>query len=234
MPRKNISLQFGCPENLTTLKPAQQGYFSCQHCPHKVQDFRNKTLEEINQFAKHSNKQICGIFGRDQLSQQFLKVAAMSLIIGASGFSVQAQSCPSPNSEFPKPTLDTDTARTIPLTPPPPPIDAVVGIFEPYYRPEPAFGYEEFYKEIGRQVKWPEGLTEDGTLYLKFSIDSTGRVYNLEVIRSFDPTAAVAVINSLSILDFRFIPAKDSDGNPINSKLVLPIRFRLKGKAEED
>ena len=70
---KNITIEFHCLESLDDA-------LFCDKCSHRVIDFTNKTDQELRKEIEKSNRTVCGLFKKSQLSSQFLKYAAATFI----------------------------------------------------------------------------------------------------------------------------------------------------------
>lgn len=85
---KDIKLSFQCPMDWNSMKDAEGGKY-CDSCKHIVHDFTNARPCEVKALLE-SNTRVCGRFKRSQMSANFLKYAAAT-VIAASG--VAANSC---------------------------------------------------------------------------------------------------------------------------------------------
>ena len=70
---KNITIEFHCLESLDDA-------LFCDKCSRRVIDFTNKTDSELRKEIENSNRTVCGLFKKSQLSNQFLKYAAATFI----------------------------------------------------------------------------------------------------------------------------------------------------------
>jgi len=89
------------------------------------------------------------------------------------------------------------------------------------YRPEWISGMitDADYPQTARK----EGV--EGSVKAVVLIDSSGNVQKVEIIDSSDPRFAAVVQEKLKTAKFK--PALDSQGRPINVRMVLPIIFKL-------
>src|SRR5687767_13728029 len=78
---KNIALKFSCTEKL---EQKHGGRLFCSKCTHHVIDFTSKSSEELQDEINKSTRSVCGVFKRSQLSDQFLKYAAATVIATSS------------------------------------------------------------------------------------------------------------------------------------------------------
>lgn len=64
----------------------------------------------------------------------------------------------------------------------------------------------------------------EGKVYVEFVVDKQGKVKDAKVLRGLDPKldqVAISAVNGMPA----WIPAKDASGAPMDSKMVLPIKF---------
>jgi hypothetical protein len=76
-PISNITLEFPCRENWDQMEVVPGGKL-CTACACVVKDFRDCSKEDLTH-ALRTQSHVCGIFNRNQLSQTFLKAAAIAL-----------------------------------------------------------------------------------------------------------------------------------------------------------
>jgi hypothetical protein len=87
-PITNVSLKFPCMEDWNKMDTSS-GERICGRCQHKVIDFTNMNDEEFQKHLK-SAEHVCGRFKKSQLSNEFLKYAAATLIAAST---IGAASC---------------------------------------------------------------------------------------------------------------------------------------------
>jgi periplasmic protein TonB len=89
-------------------------------------------------------------------------------------------------------------------------------------------GAQGMLKYLGRKLKFPKALERlkvEGTVYVSFIVNGDGTVSDVQVIRGFHPDAdkeAMRVIASMPGWT-----GGRQNGNPVNVKMVLPIKFQL-------
>ena len=94
--------------------------------------------------------------------------------------------------------------------------------------PEFPGGEQAIFSYIAENVVYPEQAKNDtiqGTVYLKFVVDKTGKVAQTEVIRGVHPLLdqeAIKVIENMP----EWIPGKQS-GKPVDVIIQIPIKFQL-------
>lgn len=86
-PIKNVSLSYACEKNWNSMEEVAGGRF-CDSCQHVVHDFTNQSDCELKKIL-NQNARVCGKFKRSQMSTDFLKYAAATLI-AASGLAINS------------------------------------------------------------------------------------------------------------------------------------------------
>lgn len=108
-----------------------------------------------------------------------------------------------------------------------PPDDSIQIFVSPEVRPKPVGGYEEFYREISKSLKYPYRATRQevqGKVYIEFVIDRQGEPSQLKIIKGIGAGCdeeAMRVIGKS-----RWEPGRQR-GKPFNVRMVIPINFRL-------
>ncbi|QSE98549.1 energy transducer TonB [Fulvivirga lutea] len=214
--KKNINLEFSCPENLNSMEPTMDG-FNCNKCSKELIDFRNKSDEEIQRIISKSLNPICGVFKRSQLSHRFLKYAAATFIATATSININAQ------------TKELDSLELEYA------IDSLIQTeFEDNDIPflgiivetqaEPIGGYPKFFEAISKAVKYPAELKEKGRVFIQFTVDTLGQMDEFKIVRGYNELADQATLNALKNLNFPFSPAEQR-GKPVRTRLVIPVTF---------
>lgn len=81
------------------------------------------------------------------------------------------------------------------------------------------------YKEVLREVDYPQSCREKGIVIVSLKISEHGEVTSYEFKRFPCNDLKLAVEKSLS--EFRFRPAGDEQGQATPGRLYLPVTFRL-------
>lgn len=219
--KKNINLEFSCPENLNSMEPTAHG-FNCAKCSKELIDFRDKSDEEIQWIISNSLKPICGVFKRTQMSQQFLRYAAATFIATASAFNLNAQTNELDSLELEHAIdslLDTEFEdNDIPF----------LGIIVET-QAEPIGGYPKFFEAISKAVKYPPELKEKGRVFVQFTVDTLGKMNEFKIVRGYNELAEQATLNALKNLNFPFNPGEQR-GKPVKTRLVIPVTFDPKSE----
>jgi hypothetical protein len=88
-PIKNVSLTYACGKNWNDMIEVAGGRF-CDSCQHVVHDFTNKSDCELKKILQQ-NSRVCGKFKLSQMSADFLKYAAATVVAATTG--VTTNSC---------------------------------------------------------------------------------------------------------------------------------------------
>jgi TonB family protein len=206
-PIKNITLAFHCPE-----KPDRKLY--CDRCSHTVIDFRNKTDCELAEELRKSNRPVCGLFERTQLSGKFLKYAAATFIATSLTLPAQGQEAKEGDS-WPKACENSATGEE----------EVFLGMVVETAA-EPVGGVKKFFETISAQLNYPEGFSGRGRVFIEFTIDTAGRMENVKVLKGLNDWADKEAVRVLSTLDYPFHPARQR-GRPVRMKIVIPVTFGL-------
>lgn len=94
--------------------------------------------------------------------------------------------------------------------------------------PEFPGGTEQLYRFIAKNIKYPAELREkkiEGKVITSFIVRSTGKITDLEIIRSPDSLFSKETLRVLSAMP-DWIPGKQN-GKEVDVKFVLPVRFQL-------
>jgi TonB family protein len=206
---KNINLAFPCQEDWRSMTDSDQGKI-CEKCLNKVYDFVNKTDAEFNEIVKHSKTPVCGRFSASQLSNTFLKYAASTLLTA---------SCLS------NPVLGQELIKTDSIEIASDQIqeeDVFFGIIEEH--PVPESGYEGFMNKIAAEIKFPQGLTQKGKVYIQFTVDTTGKIQDIEIIKGLHELADKEALRAIATVDERFKPGRQR-GRLVRTRMTIPITF---------
>jgi TonB family protein len=205
---KNITLAFNCTEKL---EQNSGDKFFCAKCAHHITDFTSKSLEELQDAITKSTRPVCGIFKRSQLSDQFLRYAAAT-VIATSALTIpaigQTQERTEPSVSTPhKPVAD----------------DVLLGIVVQTTL-EPVGGYQEFLAAIYSDLKYPKGLATKGKVFVEFTVDTLGRMKDIKLVKGFNEAADREAVRMMTSLHYPFKPGQQ-DGMPVETKMVVPIIF---------
>ncbi len=205
---KNINLAFNCPQKL-------ENKLYCVKCSHAIIDFTGKTEKEVREEVSNSNGLVCGIFKRSQLSEQFLKYAAATVI-------ATALSAPSFGQEVNKgDTLikaSEDAEEVIEEE-----AHEFIGIILDV-QAIPIGGFEKFLQTITDRIIYPVGLKESGKVFVEFTIDTTGQMTDIKLLKGYNLLADQEAVRVLSTLNHPFHPGRQR-GKAVKTKIVIPLLF---------
>lgn len=77
---------------------------------------------------------------------------------------------------------------------------------------------------IKSELQWPEGLEENGRVFVEVLFDATGKITQVESIRSYDDRAADEAVRAIKSLPDAVEPAK-RQGTYSNYSCVIPVSF---------
>lgn len=87
----------------------------------------------------------------------------------------------------------------------------------------------EMLKFIYLNVQYPKTARSkgiEGDVFLRFVISKKGDISDVEVIKGVTTELNKEAVRVINLMPF-FIPAKDKNGNPVESIMNMPIKFRL-------
>lgn len=210
---KNINLAFPCQEDWESMMDSDKSKI-CEKCTSKVYDFVNKTDVEFNKIVKHSKTPVCGRFSTSQLSNTFLKYAASTLFTASGLLNPALAQEPIKEDSI---EISPDQIQEEEDT------DGFIGIIIEQ-QPVPGSGYEEFMKKIAREIKYPKGLTQKGRVFIQFTVDTTGKMQDIKVLKGFNELADKEALRVLSVIDERFKPGRQR-GRLVRTRMAIPITF---------
>lgn len=101
-------------------------------------------------------------------------------------------------------------------------------ILLPEKMPEPANGFQEFYQQIGSEIKYPEKarrLNIEGRVFIQFVVGKNGEISQVEVVRGIGGGCDEEAVRAMKIMP-AWLPGKQR-GRPVNVRMVIPINFNL-------
>ncbi len=119
-----------------------------------------------------------------------------------------------------EPTIETEAAHVAPVIP-----DVPLNYADEM--PQPVDGFEKFYKQIAREVRYTRAAAQaevEGKVYVEFVIDREGNPTFVKVVRGIgygcDEQAAKALTKT------KWKPGKQH-GAPVRVRMIMPITFSL-------
>jgi TonB family protein len=203
---KNVTIEFNCPESIAD-------NLFCSKCSHQLIDFTKKTEREFKDILESSNGKVCGLFKKSQLSDRFLKYAAASVIA---------------TSVMTIPVFGQDPIRADSLLKACEKVEAenedVIFGMVVETQAIPIGGYKVFFEKVASMVKYPDGLTTKGKVFIEFSIDTLGQMKDVRLIKGFNEFADKEALRVMSTINHPFEPGRQR-GKPVRTRLVVPIIF---------
>ena len=77
---------------------------------------------------------------------------------------------------------------------------------------------------IMNELQWPEGLEENGRVFVKVLFDATGKITHVESVSSYDDLAAIEAVRAIKSLPDPVEPAKQQGVNS-NYSCIIPVSF---------
>lgn len=93
--------------------------------------------------------------------------------------------------------------------------------------PRPVGGYDYFYAEAGRQLRYPRKAVRyniEGTVYVEFVVDTDGRATEFKTIRGIGYGCDDEAIRVLSMMKWE--PGRQGN-KAVRVRMILPLKFRL-------
>jgi TonB family protein len=86
-------------------------------------------------------------------------------------------------------------------------------------------GSEALNKFIATNVKYPKNSKTEGKVYVEFMVSEKGEIKDAKVLKSLSKELDEVALNAVNKMP-KWKPATDDKGNPIASKMILPISFK--------
>ncbi|MTI21102.1 hypothetical protein E1176_08730 [Fulvivirga sp. RKSG066] len=211
---QEFHLEFRCPVNRQSLTKIE-GQYHCDECNKRIVDFSKSTQNEIRKSIS-SSKGLCGIFKSSQLSKLFVKYATATFIITVS---LTDQSLAQVKIDTTSQTMSNSIEKNH--------SDELFGIIVES-QAYPIGGYAAFFKTFASKFKLPSNLdAPPDRIYIKFTVDTLGKMNEIETVKSSSRLVAKEVVNTLKKMDFRFEPAQQR-GKIVKSTMIIPIIIDVK------
>jgi protein TonB len=206
---QNIKLNFKCDKNILLTDSSNKHYY-CKKCDKNIIDFRLKTKKELENEIIKANGNVCGIFNKQQVksSNKISKIFGSILI--ALGLNLISEKSHAQNLD----SLNFESEKVISE-------DMIIGEFEIY----PVYkngGREGLQKFLSEKMVYPDSLMESGKVIIQFTVDTTGHVTEIKLVKGFNKYADMEALRICSLLEFT--PGYRL-GKPIKSTFLLPIKF---------
>lgn len=89
--------------------------------------------------------------------------------------------------------------------------------------PEPKDGTDGMNHFIDANIRWPEKLDHNLTVFVQVRIDKDGKVFDAYIIRGYRQDVDSEAIRVARLIDFN--PARNANGQVVESVLTIPINF---------
>jgi TonB family protein len=80
--------------------------------------------------------------------------------------------------------------------------------------------------KVMENFEWPEGLEENGKVFVQVTFDETGKLKDVESVRSYNDLAEQEALRLMHLLPDAVKPST-SAGNPVPFTVVIPVLFNL-------
>lgn len=126
------------------------------------------------------------------------------------------------------PTLDPDlgsATASVGFAEKPEDVDSIFVVAE--FKPEPKSGYANFYKELGKNIKYPRQAKQTGTegkVFVQFVINKMGEPTDLKITKGIGAGCDEEAIRVIA--KTKWVPGRQR-GQPVKVRMTLPVVFRL-------
>lgn len=95
-------------------------------------------------------------------------------------------------------------------------------------QPKPVGGYELFYAELSKNLKYPKHAIRngvDGKVYVEFVVDRSGKINYMKVLKGIGAGCDEEAMRVLSFINWE--PGRQR-GKPVHVRMVMPVVFKVK------
>lgn len=95
-------------------------------------------------------------------------------------------------------------------------------------QPKPVGGYELFYSELSKNLKYPKHAIRngvDGKVYVEFVVDRSGKINHMKVLKGIGAGCDEEAMRVLSLMAWE--PGRQR-GKPVHVRMVMPVVFKVK------
>jgi TonB family protein len=230
---ENIVLSFQCPQNWDSMTICGNGRY-CGICHKTVVDFTDKSQSEYDAIVQKHDGQLCGRFTKKQMSSSrlfrdvpsvnFAKAAAFTAFtLVANGCFMGKTGTVLGEMELFSP-IDTSVIKQTALEKPKEE-EAILGMF---IEPQPEFigGIKAMYEFLRENLRCPQEVCGEGTVYVGFTVEIDGSLTNIQIKRgiSIFNEEALRVVKLMSKGMWK---GGQQGGKPARVNYTIPIKFRL-------
>jgi protein TonB len=105
--------------------------------------------------------------------------------------------------------------------------DSTEIIFLAEVQPKPVGGYESFYSQLSKNLKYPRQAIRhgvDGKVFVEFVVDRNGKVNHIKVLKGIGAGCDEEAMRVLALTQWE--PGKQR-GRPVNVRMVIPVIFKV-------
>ena len=84
-------------------------------------------------------------------------------------------------------------------------------------------GVNELYRKLAKEINF---VGDEGRVIVGFTIGKKGNMTNVHIIKGVSEAANNEALRVIKSVDTQWLPAKDKDGNPVETTFVMPIVFK--------
>jgi periplasmic protein TonB len=109
----------------------------------------------------------------------------------------------------------------------PDPEEGIEIFFKVEKKPEPIFGFETFYKQLGKNIKYPSQAKRngiEGKVTVEFVINKNGEPSDLKVIKGIGSGCDEEAMRVLSLMKWK---PGEQRGKAVRVRMAMPIFFQL-------
>ena len=95
-------------------------------------------------------------------------------------------------------------------------------------RPEYSGGEDEMWKFLSSKIRYPNNVKEEwisGNVYCKFVVEKSGKLTNIEIVRSPHPDLSEQVLKAVEQMP-KWKPGTNK-GKAVRTSFIIPVQFRL-------
>jgi periplasmic protein TonB len=93
--------------------------------------------------------------------------------------------------------------------------------------PVPVGGYEQFYTELSKNLKYPKQAIRhnvDGKVFVEFVVGRSGQINTMKVLKGIGSGCDEEALRVLALTEWK--PGRQR-GRPVNVRMVIPVYFKI-------
>ena len=106
--------------------------------------------------------------------------------------------------------------------------DSTEIIFLAEVQPRPVGGYESFYYQLAKNLKYPRQAIRngvDGKVFVEFVVDRNGKVNHIKILKGIGTGCDEEAMRVVALTTWE--PGKQR-GRPVNVRMVIPVIFKVR------